>query len=431
MAPSSVVVRPASVLRGTIRVPGDKSIAHRYALLASLAAGRSVIRGFAPGGDCRSTLGCLEALGIDMTRSGTTVTLIGRGPRGFRSPAGPVDAGNSGTTTRLLSGILAGQPLTVTITGDESLSRRPMARVIAPLVRMGARIDSHASRLPLTIQGGPLTGIDHETEVPSAQVKSAVLLAGLLARGTTRVTERAQTRNHTELALRRFGAAVDVAACGDGALVGIEGGQALCPAEVTVPGDLSSAAFWCLAASGLPGSQISIEGVGLNPTRTALLRVLARAGAEVRTEIDAGDGDEPQGRLTVRHAGLREIEILPSEVPGLIDELPGLAALATFGGSITVTGAAELRVKESDRISALVTGLRALGAEADELADGFHVTGRRQLEGGTADAAGDHRLAMAFAVAALGARQPSTILGAGAVDVSYPGFFDVLESVRG
>jgi 3-phosphoshikimate 1-carboxyvinyltransferase len=431
MPPGSVPVRPATRVRGTIRVPGDKSIAHRYALLASLAAGRSVIRGFAPGGDCRSTLGCLEAVGIDVTRSGATVTLIGRGPRGFRSPAGPLDAGNSGTTTRLLSGILAGQPLTVTITGDDSLSRRPMARVIAPLVRMGARISANGSRLPLTIQGGPLAGIDHETEVPSAQVKSAVLLAGLLAQGTTRVTERAQTRDHTELALRRFGAAVQVSVRGDGSVVGIEGGQTLRPAELTVPGDLSSAAFWCLAAAGLPGSEICVEGVGLNPTRTALLGVLARLGAEVRTEVETGDGDEPGGRLTVRHAGVRDVEILPSEVPGLIDELPGLAALATFGGSITVTGAGELRVKESDRISALVTGLRALGAEADELADGFHVSGRRQIEGGTADAAGDHRLAMAFAVAALGARQPSTIHGAGAVDVSYPGFFDVLESLRG
>jgi 3-phosphoshikimate 1-carboxyvinyltransferase len=427
MAPGSVHVHPSSRVRGTISVPGDKSISHRYALLASLAAGRSVLRGFAPGADCRSTLGCLEALGIEQSRSGTVVTIIGRGRRGFRSPADTLDAGNSGTTTRLLSGILAGQPLTVGIGGDDSLSRRPMRRVIAPLTRMGARIDAVDGHLPMTIRGAALTAIEHETEVPSAQVKSAVLLAGLLANGTTRVTETAQTRNHTELALRQFGAAVAVA----GRSVSIEGGQELAPAELTVPGDMSSAAFWCIAAAGLPGSEVRIPGVGLNPTRTALLDVLARAGAAVEAEVTSEDGHEPLGVLTVRHAGLGPLVIAASEVPGLIDELPGLAALATFGGSIRVTGAGELRVKESDRISALIAGLRALGADADELPDGFHVSASRPLPGGTADAVGDHRLAMAFAIAALGARGPSTILGAGAVDVSYPGFFDVLDSIRG
>jgi|WetSurMetagenome_2_1015567.scaffolds.fasta_scaffold61887_3 3-phosphoshikimate 1-carboxyvinyltransferase len=431
MVSGSVLVRPADRVRATLRVPGDKSIAHRYALLAALAEGRSVIHGFAPGADCRSTLSCLEALGIEQTRQGTTVTLIGRGARGFRSPQGNVDAGNSGTTTRLLSGILAAQPLSVTITGDESLSRRPMARVIAPLTRMGARIEATNGRLPMTIHGGNLEGIAYRTEVPSAQVKSAVLLAGLLAGGTTCVTEAAQTRNHTELALRRFGAAVETQGLPDGgATAAVLGGQRLSSAELAVPGDMSSATFWCLAAAGLPGSQVRITDVGLNPTRTALLGVLERAGATVTAEVASGAEDEPAGTLTVGHAALRPIAILPAEVPGLIDELPGLAALATFGGEITVTGAGELRVKESDRITALVTGLRALGADADELPDGFHVIGRRHLEGGIADAVGDHRLAMAFAVAALGARRPSTILGAGAVDVSYPGFFDVLESVR-
>ncbi len=422
----SIVVRPAHRIRGSVCVPGDKSIAHRYALLASLADGRSVIRGYAPGADCRSTLRCLEALGIEQSRSGATVTVIGRGPRGFRSPAGPLDAGNSGTTTRLLSGILAGQPLAVTITGDASLSGRPMGRVIEPLSRMGARITSDNGTLPMTIQGGPLRGIDWETTVPSAQVKSAVLLAGLLAAGTTRVVERAQTRNHTELALRRFGAQVRV----EGTSVSVDGGQELRPAELTVPGDLSSAAFWCVAAAGLPGSEVRITGVGLNPTRSRVLDVLARAGAMVERQQTSEDEGEPCGDVRVRHQELHPIDILPAEVPGLIDELPSLAALATFGGAIKVTGAGELRVKESDRISSLVAGLRALGAEVDELADGFHVAGGKQLTGGTADAAGDHRLAMAFAVAALGARNPSTIHGAGAVDVSYPGFFDVLDAIR-
>ena len=426
VAPGSIVVRPASRIRGRLSVPGDKSIAHRYALLGSLAPGPTVIHGYAPGADCRATLRCLDALGVEQSRSGTSVTVIGRRLRGFCSPVGPVDAGNSGTTTRLLSGVLAGQPLVVTITGDESLSRRPMGRVIEPLAAMGARIASTNGRLPMTIEGGPLRAIDYATPVPSAQVKSAVLLAGLLAEGTTRVTEQAQTRDHMELALRMFGASLVVA----GTSVSVEGGQELRPQKLTVPGDLSSAAFWCMAAAGLPGSEIRIAGVGLNPTRSALLGVLARAGAVVEIEVTSEAGGEAAGNLVVRHAGLQPIDVLPEEVPALIDELPGLAALATLGGAITVRGAGELRVKESDRISALVAGLRALGADADELPDGFHVSGARPMAGGTADAAGDHRLAMAFAIAALGARGPSRILGAAAVDVSYPGFFDVLESVR-
>jgi 3-phosphoshikimate 1-carboxyvinyltransferase len=423
--PGSVVVSPAREMRGHLRVPGDKSIAHRYALLASLAQGTSVIRGFAPGADCRSTLRCLEALGVEMSRAGDSVTIIGRGPSQFRSPREALDAGNSGTTARLLSGILAALPFSVTVIGDESLSKRPMRRVIDPLSRMGAHIESNGGRLPISIGGAALRGIDYATEVPSAQVKSAILLAGLHASGTTRVTERHQTRNHTELALRQFGVEVDV----EGRTVSVTGGQALTPIEASVPGDFSSAAFWCVAAAAMPGSTIEVEGVGLNPTRTGLLEVLRRAGAQVEYLIDAGTAAEPCGRLTVSYGRLRPVVIEPEEVPGLIDELPALAAFATHGGAITVTGASELRVKESDRISALVSGLRALGADAEELPDGFRVTGGRPLSGGVADAAGDHRLAMAFAVAGLGARGPSTILGASAVDISYPGFFTVLESL--
>ncbi len=424
--PGSVIVPPAHTLRGRLRVPGDKSIAHRYALLAALARGTSVIRGYAPGADCRSTLRCLDALGIPIERSGDSITLIGRGLRPFGSPAAPLDAGNSGTTTRLLAGVLAFQPLSVTLTGDASLSRRPMRRVIDPLEKMGARIESIDGRLPMTIQGGDLHAIDHRTAVPSAQVKSAVLLAGLGARGTTRVTEAHQTRNHTELALRRFGVAVEV----EGPTISLCGEQALAPIEAAVPGDFSSAAFWSVAAAGLPGSDLVIEGVGLNPTRTGLLDVLRRAGAVVDAAVE-DRSDEPVGVLRVRHGAPVPFVVSPGEVPGLIDELPALAALATFGGGMKVTGAGELRVKESDRVSALVTGLRALGAEVEEFADGFEVSGARRLSGGVADAAGDHRLAMAFAVAALGADGPSTILDAVAVDVSYPGFFATLESVTG
>jgi 3-phosphoshikimate 1-carboxyvinyltransferase len=424
-APDSIVVHPAHSMRGVLRVPGDKSIAHRYALLASVATGRSVIRDFAPGADCQSTLRCLQALGVEIFRADDSVIIIGRGAGQFCSPGGALDAGNSGTTARLLAGIIAAHPFPVTITGDESLCRRPMRRVIEPLSRMGARVVANGGRLPMTLTGGGLCGIDHVTEVPSAQVKSAVLLAGLHASGTTRVTESHLTRNHTEVALRQFGAEVAV----NGTTVSVTGGQALTRVDATVPGDLSSAAFFCVAVAGLAGSSIRIDGIGLNPTRTGLLAILARAGASVEAEIESESAEEPRGCLVVRHRELRPLVIDPVEVPGVIDELPALAALATHGGEIVVTGASELRVKESDRIAALVAGLRALGAEADELADGFYVCGRRPLAGGTADAVGDHRLAMAFAVAALGARAPSTIVGAGAVDVSYPGFFSVLESL--
>jgi 3-phosphoshikimate 1-carboxyvinyltransferase len=423
--PGALIVRPSPVIRGRLRVPGDKSIAHRYAILASMAVGPSVIRGFAPGADCRSTLAVLEGLGVRLSRTGDVVTVIGRGADGLRSPGRPLDAGNSGTTARLLAGVLAGLPFSTTLTGDESLRRRPMRRVIEPLTRMGARFESDDARLPMTIHGGSLQAIDHAPEVPSAQVKSAILLAGLQAVGTTRVAERQPTRNHSELAMRRFGADIRV----DGSTVLVTGGRRLTGLEVDVPGDFSSAAFWCVAAAALQDSAVEIEGVGLNQTRTGLVAILQRAGADVTATADTTAGDEPVGRLTVAHRELRPLVVGPEEVPGVIDELPALAALATHGGEIVVTGAGELRVKESDRISALVTGLRALGADADELADGFHVRASRPLTGGIADSAGDHRLAMAFAVAALGALGPTTILGARAVDISYPGFFEVLGSL--
>jgi 3-phosphoshikimate 1-carboxyvinyltransferase len=406
-------------------VPGDKSISHRYAMLAAIASGRSVIRNFAPGADCLATRSCLEALGIEVSGTPAAVTIIGRGPGGLSSPGAPLDARNSGTTTRLLAGLLSAHAFASTITGDASLCRRPMRRVILPLARMGARFEARDGCLPMTIVGGELQAIDYRTEVPSAQVKSAVLLAGLHATGTTRVTESHLTRDHTELALRQFGGTIHV----DGTSVSIPGRQRLTAADLTVPGDLSSAAFWLVAAAGLAGSAVEVEDVGLNPTRSAVLDVLRRAGARVDCESSGVGAAEPRGRIRVEHRGLSPLVIAPTEVPGLIDELPALAALATFGGDITVTGASELRVKESDRITALVTGLRRLGADADELPDGFHVSGARPLAGGVADAAGDHRLAMAFAVAALGARRPSTIVGAEVVDVSYPGFFETLAAL--
>lgn len=429
---ASVVVHPADLVRGRVPIPGDKSISHRHAMLAALAEGRSTIAGYAPGADCGSTLACLRALGVRVDGPGEadgagrrTVTIEGRGLHGLAPPAGPLDAGNSGTTLRLLSGVLAGHPFISVITGDGSLRRRPMGRIIEPLSRMGARVTGDQDRPPLTIAGSRLEGIDFTPPVPSAQVKSAVLLAGLHATGDTTVRETAATRDHTELALPMFGVELRRA----GGCTTVRGGQRPRAAELTVPGDLSSAAFWAIAAAALPGSDVTLENVGLNPTRTGILARLESAGAEVDLLDVAVDGGERRGSVRIRHGGNRGLTVEPADVPGLIDELPALAALATHGGELHVTGAGELRHKESDRITALADGLRALGGSVDELPDGFHVAGTRPLRGGEADAAGDHRLAMAFAIAALGARGPSRIRNAEAVDVSYPGFFDVLASI--
>jgi 3-phosphoshikimate 1-carboxyvinyltransferase len=425
---SAATITPARGLRGRLRVPGDKSIAHRYALLAALAEGRSTLTHFAPGADCRSTLGCLRALGVDLLeRSDGTVTLLGRGLGQLRSPAGPLDAGNSGTTMRLLSGILAGHwAFSATLVGDASLSRRPMRRVTAPLERMGARVETTDGHAPVTIHGAALHAIAHRPEAPSAQVKSAVLLAGLHADGTTTVEEPAATRDHTEQALAAFGGRADV----DGLRVSVAGGQRLHGRTLMVPGDFSSAAFWLVAAAALPGSRVEIDEVGLNPTRTGLLDVLRRFGARVTVDVAVVDAGEPRGLIIVEGDRTGEVEIAPSEVPGLIDELPAIAALAAHGGQVSVRGAAELRVKESDRIAALVAGFRGLGIDADEREDGFIVRGPgpgTRPAGGTADARGDHRMAMAFAIAALAADGPSRIEGADVVAISYPDFFRTLH----
>jgi 3-phosphoshikimate 1-carboxyvinyltransferase len=431
---STVMVQPAARVRGRVRPPGDKSISHRYALLAAIADGTSTIHGYSTGGDCASTLACLRGLGCavdegERSAIGLDVRITGRGIRGLAATSATLDAGNSGSTIRMLAGILVAHPFPTSITGDESLRRRPMRRIIVPLERMGARITSDEWRPPLTVHGTlRLAAIDFEPDVPSAQVKSAVLLAGLHAEGVTRVREPIATRDHTERALREFGADV----VQEGVTVSVAGGQRLAGRTLEVPGDISSAAFWMVAASALPDSEVTVEEVGLNPTRTGILEVLRRMGADVTVtpaSAEAAAG-EPMGTIRVRHKNLREIEIAPADVPGVIDELPVLAALATHAGALSVRGAAELRVKESDRISALAEGFRKMGADIDERPDGFHVRGTRKLRGGEVDARSDHRLAMAFAIAALGASGPTTIHDAGAAAVSYPEFFSVLESLR-
>lgn len=427
MPPGTVIVAPAARAAGRVVVPGDKSISHRYTLLAALADGQSVIDGYSTGADCAATLACLRRLGVVIdTAADGRLTITGRGLRGLRQAAAPLDAANSGTTARLLAGILAAHPFETTLTGDASLARRPMRRVIAPLTAMGARVESRDGRMPLVVHGADLHGIVHAPDVPSAQVKSSVLLAGLQAAGRTSVREPAPTRDHTERALAAFGARVDRQQDGS---VGLEGGQRLAGRRVQVPGDISSAVFWAVLAAGTPGGRIEIDRVGLNPTRTAVLDVLRRAGADidVRLETETGAG-EPVGSLRVAYGEPRSFEVTPAEVPGLIDEIPALAALAAMmpeGRTFMVRGAAELRVKESDRIAALAAGFRALGASVDEYPDGFRLEAR-PLGGGGADAAGDHRLAMAFALAATRAASPAPISGASAVDVSYPGFFEEL-----
>jgi 3-phosphoshikimate 1-carboxyvinyltransferase len=428
----AATIAPARRLRGRLSVPGDKSIAHRYALLAALADGPTTLTHFAPGADCRSTLACLRGLGVEVEEgSDGTVTLLGRGLGQLRSPVAPLDAGNSGTTMRLMAGVLAGHPFSATMIGDASLSRRPMRRVMAPLERMGARFEATDGHPPLTVHGTRLRAIAHQPDTPSAQVKSAVLLAGLHAEGTTSVVEPAKTRDHTERALAAFGGHAEV----DGLTVSVTGGQHLQGQQLCVPGDFSSAAFWLVAAAALPGSRIDIDDVGLNPTRTALLGVLRRFGARVEVEVTHTSAGEPRGRVSVEGDRTGTLDIAPEEVPGLIDELPAIAALAAHGGQVTVRGASELRVKESDRIAALVAGFRALGINAEERADGFIVAGPAggslRPSGGRADARGDHRMAMAFAVAALAAEQPSTIDGSDVVAISYPGFFETLGRLVG
>ncbi len=423
---SATTISPARRVRGRLQVPGDKSISHRYALLAALADGRSRLTNYSPGADCHSTLACLRRLGVDVSDDHGTVTLLGRGLGELRSTLGPVDAGNSGTTMRLLAGVLAAHPFTTRIEGDASLSRRPMRRVIAPLERMGARIEATDGHAPLVIHGTALHPIAYTPEVASAQLKSAVLLAGLHAEGTTTVHEPAGTRDHTERALREFGVTL---AAGSGRIA-LAGGQRLTAQSLDVPGDFSSAAFWMIAAAAMPDSRLEIENVGLNPTRCGLLDVLRRFGAHVTVSDLTHAASEPRGTIAVEAAGAGSVTIGPSEAPGLIDELPAIAALAASGGEVTVRGAAELRVKESDRIAALVSGFRTLGFDADEFPDGFVVRGAARAVttvATTVDAHGDHRIAMTFAIAALGRTAPLTITGADAVAISYPGFFEILK----
>jgi 3-phosphoshikimate 1-carboxyvinyltransferase len=411
-------VRPSRRLEGEIRVPGDKSISHRALILGSIASGRSSLRGLSPGADVQSTIGCLRELGIEFDGS----TLEGCGLRGLRKASGVLDCGNSGTTMRLLAGLLAAQDFESELTGDGSLSRRPMDRVVAPLREMGAR----ASWPPLRVGGEvPLHGVSYTMPVPSAQVKSAVLIAGLFADGVTSVIEPVKSRDHTELMLRAMGATVAV----DGLRIQVDPASRLEPLDLEVPGDVSASAFWLVAAGLIQGSRVRLEGVGVNPTRTAFINLLLGSGFHVKFSNPRFVGGEPVADLEATSgAALRAIQIGNDTAAEMIDELPVLAVAATqIPGRSVISGAAELRVKESNRIEAMEEGLAAMGADITAVEDGWVINGPRDLEGARVSAHGDHRVAMALAVAGLIALGKTEIDGAECVEISYPEFFDHLE----
>ncbi len=418
-------ISTASAISGDIVLPGDKSISHRYAVIAAIAEGQTRIRNYSTGADCHSTLGCVRALGIEVDGAGTEFVIRGRGLEGLREPAHDLDAGNSGSTIRMLSGILAAQPFRTRIGGDESLSRRPMRRIMQPLTEMGAGIGAREGQFPpLEIQGAKLRPIDYILPVASAQVKTCVLLAGLFAEGVTSVTEPARSRDHTEIALREFGAEVTV----ERRKITVAGRPKLTGRDLVAPSDLSSAAFFIVAALLTPGSKLAIRGVGLNPTRSALLDFLTGMGAKIRIlNLESRNG-ELVGDLLVEHSELRGGAIAGGLTAALIDEIPVLAVLgAATEEGLTVRDASELRVKETDRIRTVVDNLRRMGVGAEELPDGMAIPGRQKFHAAELDSFGDHRIAMAFAVAALGGDGESVIHGAEAASVSFPEFWETLS----
>lgn len=437
MAASQVAVirGPVRKLYGRVRVPGDKSISHRLAMLAAVADGESEIEGFLEAADCLSTLACLNRLGVRTRLEGGRLRVSGRGLRGLEEPADVLDAGNSGTTMRLLAGILAGQPFFSVLTGDDSLRRRPMDRIVRPLTAMGAQIMGRVGDrfAPLAVRGGDLRAICYRSPVASAQVKSAVLLAGLYADGPTTVVEPAPSRDHTERLLRGLGVHVETRVDAEGGFAAqVTPPTRIPPIRARVPGDFSSAAFWVAAAVVHPDAEVTVEGVGLNPTRTGFLEVLDLMGADVRAEVMGEAAGEPVGTVVARSSKLRAAEVRGSLIPRLIDELPLVALVACFAEGTTVIGdAAELRVKESDRLAGVADGLTRLGVAVREEPDGLVITGPAGLAGAELDARGDHRLAMSWAVAALVASGETRVVGAETVAVSYPGFWETLAELAG
>lgn len=441
--PEYKVARPIGPLKGEVTVPGDKSISHRAAMLASVASGRSELSNFSSSLDCLSTLTCLESLGVEIHKNKDRLSIAGKGFGHFRPPAEPLFCNNSGTTMRLLCGLLAGSPFEVTLDGDASLRSRPMERVLAPLSQMGLKIVKNGPP-PFVIAGGILSGIEYVLPVASAQVKSAILLAGLQAEGKTTVVEKIATRDHTERMLSAMKAPIEINAPSfdpstlEGRLakeqkerkISVTRTKLLTPLNMKIPGDLSSAAFLVAAAVLVPKSKITIREVGLNPTRTAFLNVLKRMGAEVNWKVEEERAGEPVGTITARHSELRGVKVAGELIPNLIDELPLLACLAaTAEGTTVIRDAGELRKKESDRIAAVSANLRKIGAKVGELEDGWAIEGSSELAGTAIESFGDHRIAMAFSVLGLAASGETLVSQPECVEVSFPFFFDTLEGL--
>ena len=428
-------ITPARRLNGRVQLPGDKSISHRAAIIAALAKGTSQITNFSPSEDCAATLTCLQRLGVTIKAEDRRIVIEGVGESGLRAPAEDLYCGNSGSTMRMLAGVLAGQDFSSTMTGDDSLSSRPMRRIIEPLQMMGAVIESNDDKPPLTIKGRrPLKAIHYELPIASAQVKSCLLLAGLHANGRTEVIERTETRDHTERMLEWFGVSVEKSVDGG---ISIDGPQSYAARDVKVPGDISSAAFLIAAAALLPDSTVEIKDVGLNPRRSMFVSLLRSLGAEIEVTNERIECNEPvadirvKGKLNVESPSAVDSTLVRGNlIAGLIDELPILAVVGTqMPGGIEIRDARELRSKESDRIATTVKNLRAMGAEVEEFEDGLAVRGRAQLRGAMLESYGDHRIAMAFAVAALIASGDSEMAGAECVSVSFPEFFSTLKSL--
>ncbi len=422
---STLTITPRGPLRGTVRVPGDKSITHRALLAGALAEGASTITGYCRGEDCLNTLRALQALGVAVEVDADAVRVWGKGLGGLTEPVQPLDCGNSGTGLRLLAGLLAGQPFFSILTGDDSLRRRPMGRIVNPLRMMGATIQGRkgGELAPLAVQGGALRGIEYQSPVSSAQIKSAVLFAGLFAEGETRFSEPAQSRDHTERMFRYLGIPLET----DGERVVLRGRPAYAAKDLAVPGDLSAAAFFLVGASLVPGSEVRILNVGLNPARTGILDILGDMGAEIRIVNQREQGGEPVGDLEVAAAPLRGVTIDASQVPRMIDEFPIFCVAAALAeGRTVVTGAEELRVKETDRIHAMAAELTKLNVPIEETPDGFILRGGAAVKGATCASHGDHRVAMALAIAALTGDAPTTILDTGCIATSFPHFHDNL-----
>ena len=425
---SYMIIQKHGPLRGELAVPGDKSISHRSVMFGALSEGITEAENFLTGADCLSTISCFRQMGISVEQNGTSVVVHGKGLHGLTRPSGIIDAGNSGTTVRLLSGILAGQPFDSMITGDASIQKRPMKRVMTPLSQMGASITSvHENGCaPLQIKGSPLHGIHYLSPVASAQVKSCVLLAGLYADAPTSVTEPAISRNHSELMLRYFGADIQC----EGTTSTVLPDPRLVGQKVNVPGDISSAAYFIAAALLVPGSEVLLKNVGINPTRDGMLRVVRAMGGDVTLVNENTDGAEPCADLLIRSSSLHATTIEGELIPTLIDELPVIAVLAAFAeGTTVIKDAAELKVKESDRIAVMTENLKRMGADVEPTDDGMIIHGGRPLHGATINPYLDHRIAMSFAVAALAADGKTEIQDADCVKISYPGFYTDLEGL--